>query len=78
MSREQHDIAELLGKPEYVRVLEIGPGTAQATRPMVERDRSFRAGGVPSVRTRSDRCDVAVPRCAVVVLGSSGLDNRAA
>ncbi|TDD16371.1 class I SAM-dependent methyltransferase [Kribbella turkmenica] len=37
------DIAELLGNPDRVRVLEIGPGTGQATRPMVERGWSVTA-----------------------------------
>jgi SAM-dependent methyltransferase len=37
------DIAELLGNPDQLRVLEIGPGTGQATAPMVERGWSVTA-----------------------------------
>jgi SAM-dependent methyltransferase len=37
------DLAELLGNPDEVRVLEIGPGTGQATGPMVERGWSVTA-----------------------------------
>jgi trans-aconitate methyltransferase len=37
------DIAELLGNPDQVRVLEIGSGTGLATAPMVERGWSVTA-----------------------------------
>ncbi|NIK60890.1 class I SAM-dependent methyltransferase [Kribbella shirazensis] len=93
------EVARVVG--ERPKVLEVGPGTGQATAPMVERGwdvtavelspglaevlrRKFPAVGeirvrrVPEIRVGAGVFARRVPRTSVLVLGSSGLDNRAA